>query len=196
MVGLVDRHRCLYGMCLGLQGERHTHGCCHWHCCPCRFVGSFGHSEKPIHGQLCFMHALHHDLTSFQELFWRHFAARAIGLIVIPLFVYLSFFWIHFTILTHSGTGHSFMSPHVPESLAGNELLMNSIGKGLLPPKAAMHLHVSQSLSIMILLLCDTRIPRCSYTLIPNVTHCVMRMAGSVARVWRACSYYLCNAHV
>ena len=65
----------------------------------------------------------------FQELFWRHFAARATGLIVIPLLVYLSFFWIHFTILTHSGTGDSFMSPQFQESLAGNELLMNSIGK-------------------------------------------------------------------
>lgn len=72
---------------------------------------------------------IHSDLMPFQELFWRHFAARAIGLIVIPLIVYLSFFWIHFTILTHSGTGDSFMSPQFQESLAGNELLMNSIGK-------------------------------------------------------------------
>ena len=70
-----------------------------------------------------------YDLMPFQELFWRHFAARATGLIVIPLLVYLSFFWIHFTILTHSGTGDSFMSPQFQESLAGNELLMNSIGK-------------------------------------------------------------------
>jgi dolichyl-phosphate-mannose-protein mannosyltransferase len=64
-----------------------------------------------------------------QEHFWRHFVARAIGLIAIPLVVYLSFFWIHFTILTHSGTGDSFMSPQFQESLAGNELLMNSVGK-------------------------------------------------------------------
>lgn len=70
-----------------------------------------------------------HNLMPFQELFWRHFAARATGLIVIPLVVYLSFFWIHFTILTHSGTGDSFMSPQFQESLAGNELLMNSVGK-------------------------------------------------------------------
>ncbi|KAH9167385.1 glycosyltransferase family 39 protein [Lactarius sanguifluus] len=59
--------------------------------------------------------------------FWRHFAARAIGLIAVPLVVYLSFFWIHFAILTHSGTGDTFMSPQFQESLAGNELLMNSI---------------------------------------------------------------------
>ncbi|KAH9987123.1 glycosyltransferase family 39 protein [Russula compacta] len=61
------------------------------------------------------------------EHFWRHFVARAVGFIVIPVIVYLSFFWIHFTILTHSGTGDSFMSPQFQESLAGNELLMNSI---------------------------------------------------------------------
>ena len=48
---------------------------------------------------------------------------------MIPLIVYLSFFWIHFTVLTHSGTGDTFMSPQFQESLAGNELLMNSIGK-------------------------------------------------------------------
>src|SRR5712691_1245441 len=72
---------------------------------------------------------VHHDLMPFQELFWRHFAARAAGLIVLPLVVYLSFFWIHFTILTHSGTGDTFMSPQFQESLAGNELLINSIGE-------------------------------------------------------------------
>ncbi|KAI9440744.1 glycosyltransferase family 39 protein [Lactarius indigo] len=59
--------------------------------------------------------------------FWRHFAARAIGLIVVPVIVYLTFFWIHFAILTHSGTGDTFMSPQFQESLAGNELLMNSL---------------------------------------------------------------------
>jgi dolichyl-phosphate-mannose-protein mannosyltransferase len=76
----------------------------------------------------------------FQEIFWRHFAARAIGLIIIPLVVYLSFFWIHFTILTNSGTGDTFMSPRFQESLAGNELLMNSIGKDCFFLSATMHL--------------------------------------------------------
>ncbi|KAI0272765.1 glycosyltransferase family 39 protein [Gloeopeniophorella convolvens] len=61
------------------------------------------------------------------EQFWRQFAARAVGLILVPIIVYLSFFWVHFAILTHSGTGDSFMSPQFQESLSGNELLMNSI---------------------------------------------------------------------
>ena len=41
---------------------------------------------------------------------------------------YLFFFWIHFAILTHSGTGDTFMSPAFQETLIGNELLMNSHG--------------------------------------------------------------------
>jgi hypothetical protein len=146
---------------------------------------------------VAFHSRLHHDLIPFKELFWRHFAARAIGLIVIPLIVYLSFFWIHFTILTNSGTGDSFMSPQFQESLAGNELLMNSIGEVGFFPVPPCILNLPQSSSITIPSLCDIRIPRCSYTLIPNVTRCVMMMAGSVARVWRALLIdYLCDSHV
>ena len=129
MVGLVGWYWCLHGLCLGFQSERYPHRDRHWHRCPCRLVGSFGHSEKPIPGW-CLFDCAHITLSvRFQEHFWRHFVARAVGLVVIPVIVYLSFFWIHFTILTHSGTGDSFMSPRFQESLAGNELLMNSIGK-------------------------------------------------------------------
>ncbi|PFH50266.1 glycosyltransferase family 39 protein [Amanita thiersii Skay4041] len=60
------------------------------------------------------------------EYFWRHFMARAIGLIAIPFILYLSFFYIHFSILTTSGTGDSFMSPAFQETLAGNDMLLNS----------------------------------------------------------------------
>ena len=67
-------------------------------------------------------------LTLSQDPFWRHFAARAFGLIVVPVIVYMSFFWVHFAILNRSGTGDTFMSPQFQESLAGNELLMNSLG--------------------------------------------------------------------
>ncbi|KAG8724083.1 hypothetical protein FRC09_000425 [Ceratobasidium sp. 395] len=60
------------------------------------------------------------------ESFGRQFAARAFGLIIVPAVVYLSFFWVHFAILTHSGTGDTFMSPAFQETLQGNELLLNS----------------------------------------------------------------------
>lgn len=54
--------------------------------------------------------------------------ARAIGLIVVPFIIYLSFFYVHFAILARSGTGDTFMSPAFQETLIGNELLMNSQG--------------------------------------------------------------------
>lgn len=60
------------------------------------------------------------------EYFWQHFVARAFGLILVPLIVYLSFFWIHFRILIYSGPGDNFMSPGFQETLIGNDMLMNA----------------------------------------------------------------------
>ncbi|KAF9530402.1 glycosyltransferase family 39 protein [Crepidotus variabilis] len=60
------------------------------------------------------------------EYFWRHFMARATGLIAVPFILYLSFFYVHFSVLTQSGTGDSFMSPAFQETLAGNDMLLNS----------------------------------------------------------------------
>ncbi|KXN87385.1 Dolichyl-phosphate-mannose--protein mannosyltransferase 4 [Leucoagaricus sp. SymC.cos] len=60
------------------------------------------------------------------DYFWQHFMARAIGLILVPFIVYLSFFYVHFAILRQSGTGDAFMSPAFQETLAGNEMLMSS----------------------------------------------------------------------
>ncbi|KAJ8586747.1 glycosyltransferase family 39 protein [Rhizopogon salebrosus TDB-379] len=60
------------------------------------------------------------------EHFWKHFMARAVGLILVPFIIYLSFFYVHFAVLTRSGNGDTFMSPAFQETLIGNELLMNS----------------------------------------------------------------------
>ncbi|KAG6813150.1 hypothetical protein H0H92_013556 [Tricholoma furcatifolium] len=60
------------------------------------------------------------------EYFYKHFWARAVGLILVPFILYLSFFYVHFAILTHSGTGDGFMSPAFQETLAGNEMLLSS----------------------------------------------------------------------
>ncbi|KAH9940907.1 glycosyltransferase family 39 protein [Epithele typhae] len=60
------------------------------------------------------------------EYFWRHFAARSIAFILVPLIIYLSTFWIHLALLTNTGTGDTFMSPAFQETLRGNELLLNS----------------------------------------------------------------------
>ncbi|KAJ7066632.1 glycosyltransferase family 39 protein [Mycena amicta] len=60
------------------------------------------------------------------EYFWRHFTARAIGLILVPFVIYLSFFYVHFAVLVKSGPGDTFMSPAFQETLTGNEMLLNS----------------------------------------------------------------------
>ncbi|KIY62939.1 glycosyltransferase family 39 protein [Cylindrobasidium torrendii FP15055 ss-10] len=60
------------------------------------------------------------------EHFWRHFRARAIGLILVPFMLYLSFFYVHFKVLYQSGPGDTFMSPAFQETLYGNDLLLNS----------------------------------------------------------------------
>lgn len=54
--------------------------------------------------------------------------ARSIGFIVLPIVLYLWFFWLHFAVLTHSGPGDSFMSPQFQETLRDNEMLLNSLG--------------------------------------------------------------------
>lgn len=64
-----------------------------------------------------------------QKYFTRHFIARTVCLIIVPAIVYLSFFWIHFAVLTKSGTGDNFMSPAFQETLSGNELLMGALGE-------------------------------------------------------------------
>ncbi|KAL5492520.1 PMT4 [Sanghuangporus weigelae] len=60
------------------------------------------------------------------EYFTRHFIARTIGLIIVPIIVYLSFFWLHFKFLPKSGPGDTFMSPAFQETLMGNEMLLNA----------------------------------------------------------------------
>ncbi|KFH62764.1 dolichyl-phosphate-mannose-protein mannosyltransferase [Podila verticillata NRRL 6337] len=54
--------------------------------------------------------------------FMNHFWARAVGLIVVPVVVYLFWFYIHFAILTHSGPGDDFMSTEFQETLQGNSM--------------------------------------------------------------------------
>ncbi|GBE86447.1 O-mannosyltransferase [Sparassis latifolia] len=66
------------------------------------------------------------DQRNSMDYFWKHFMARAVGLIVLPIFLYLLFFYIHLSILVKTGPGDTFMSPAFQETLIGNELLLNS----------------------------------------------------------------------
>ncbi|GAA5825596.1 hypothetical protein JCM11251_000303 [Rhodosporidiobolus azoricus] len=52
----------------------------------------------------------------------RHFFARVLGLIVVPAIVYLFWFWVHFAVLTKSGTGDEFMSPAFQQTLTDSPL--------------------------------------------------------------------------
>lgn len=53
---------------------------------------------------------------------WRHFCARVLGLIVVPLTVYAATFWIHFAVLNRSGDGDGFMTPQFQHTLRGREM--------------------------------------------------------------------------
>ena len=61
------------------------------------------------------------------RVFVKHVCARALGLLIVPLFVYLGCFYVHFSILTRTGPGDVFMSPRFQQSLQGNDLLQHSM---------------------------------------------------------------------
>jgi dolichyl-phosphate-mannose-protein mannosyltransferase len=51
------------------------------------------------------------DLHNTMKNFIKHFMARALCLIVIPISIYMFFFYVHFKVLNQTGSGASFMSP-------------------------------------------------------------------------------------
>ncbi|KAI9312657.1 Dolichyl-phosphate-mannose-protein mannosyltransferase-domain-containing protein [Dichotomocladium elegans] len=55
-------------------------------------------------------------------VFVRHFGARALCLILLPITVYMVMFAIHFHSLPNSGEGNGFMSPEFQQTLAGHTL--------------------------------------------------------------------------
>lgn len=59
--------------------------------------------------------------------FGKHFAARAVGLVIVPFFLYLFWFQVHFTILSKSGPGDDFMTPEFQETLSDNMMTLQSV---------------------------------------------------------------------
>ncbi|RDB20321.1 Dolichyl-phosphate-mannose--protein mannosyltransferase 1 [Hypsizygus marmoreus] len=59
------------------------------------------------------------DLRVPPRLFVRHFMARALCLIVVPIVFYMAMFQIHFLILENSGDGDGFMSSEFQHTLGG-----------------------------------------------------------------------------
>ncbi|QGA20015.1 hypothetical protein EYB26_007715 [Talaromyces marneffei] len=59
--------------------------------------------------------------------FSQHFAARAFGLLIVPFFLYLFWFQVHFAILNRSGPGDDFMTPEFQATLSDNPLTANAV---------------------------------------------------------------------
>lgn len=60
------------------------------------------------------------DLKISMPTLFRHFVARAIGLIVLPVLFYMICFEVHFMVLKRSGDGDGFMSSEFQHSLKGH----------------------------------------------------------------------------
>lgn len=59
------------------------------------------------------------DMKVSTRIFVRHFVARAICLILIPMLFYMAMFEIHFLVLRNSGDGDGFMSSEFQHTLDG-----------------------------------------------------------------------------
>jgi hypothetical protein len=68
---------------------------------------------------------------ALQRTYVKHWAARILGFIVLPLSVYLLSFKLHFLILRNSGTGDSQMSSLFQANLNGNDFAQNPLGASL-----------------------------------------------------------------
>ncbi len=58
----------------------------------------------------------------------KHFLARALCLILLPITVYMALFEVHFLVLHNKGTGSNFMSPVFQATLKGNEIADTFVG--------------------------------------------------------------------
>lgn len=84
----------------------------------CKWVGLFTIATVGV-STLYQLWNLLGDLRVPPRLFARHFLARALCLIVVPIFFYMAMFEIHFLILENSGDGDGFMSSEFQHTLGG-----------------------------------------------------------------------------
>jgi len=71
------------------------------------------------------------DLRLSPRTFMKHFMARAICLILIPVFFYMFMFQIHFMLLGSSGDGDGFMSSEFQQTLGGHHMADTYAGQML-----------------------------------------------------------------
>ena len=62
------------------------------------------------------------DIRVSPRLWIRHFMARALCLILVPIMLYLFIFEIHFLVLANSGDGDGFMSAEFQHTLGGRSM--------------------------------------------------------------------------
>jgi dolichyl-phosphate-mannose-protein mannosyltransferase len=68
------------------------------------------------------MHLFLWYLLLTEPIFGKHFFARVVSLIFVPILVYMLFFNVHFALLYKSSTAGSFMSPEFQSTFKGNEI--------------------------------------------------------------------------
>lgn len=71
------------------------------------------------------------DLRTPPRLWIKHFLARALCLIIVPVLFYMAMFEIHFLILNSSGDGDGFMSSEFQNTLGGHGMADTFAGKVL-----------------------------------------------------------------
>ena len=87
----------------------------------CKWVGLFTIATLGV-GTLYQLWNLLGDLRVTPRLLFRHFMARALCLIVVPVLFYMAMFQIHFLILQNSGDGDGFMSSGFQHTLGGRSM--------------------------------------------------------------------------
>lgn len=78
------------------------------------------------------------DVRTPPRVFVKHFTARAICLIVIPILFYMTMFQIHFLLLGNSGDGDGFMSSEFQHTLGGRGMADTYAGEMTSPYNFAM----------------------------------------------------------
>lgn len=89
----------------------------------CKMVGLFTFATIGISVLFDLWNIIDHKRGHSLSYIYKHFFARVFALIILPAFVYLFWFWVHFSILIKSGTGDSFMSSKFQHTLEGSPML-------------------------------------------------------------------------
>lgn len=98
----------------------------------CKWVGLFTIATIGF-GTIKQLWILLGDLRVPPRLWIKHFIARAICLILVPILFYMFMFWIHFAILTGSGDGDGFMSSEFQHTLRGRHMADTYAGMNTMP---------------------------------------------------------------